>query len=128
MPAQDLHTQYIIKCPKDVDPTQINPECFEDFIPPNVTVVEVRGLILKQEKKTCRWEITVQLQGGAEVYDDNVKRSNLRTEIDSYKPRNTNLLGEKKGVKNGKFYWIFEYEIVCDCALSPVFLEPKDVI
>ena len=64
MASNDLHTQYRIKCPKNVNPTQISPESFQDFIPPNVKVVDVKGLTPKQQKKPCRWEITATLQEG----------------------------------------------------------------
>jgi hypothetical protein len=58
---------------------------------------------------------------GEEVYYDNSKRYYLRDEIDTYKPRNTNLLGEKKGLRNGETFLIFEYEVICKCGLSQVF-------
>jgi hypothetical protein len=47
MPPNSLHTQHLIRCPKNVEHTLINPEGFADFIPPNVRVTEVRGLTLK---------------------------------------------------------------------------------
>jgi hypothetical protein len=55
MPPNSLHTQHLIRCPKNVEHTLINPEGFADFIPPNVRVTEVRGLTLKQQKKPCIW-------------------------------------------------------------------------
>jgi hypothetical protein len=64
MALNALHTQHIIRCPKTVNSSQINPEGFKDFIPPNVVVEEVRGLTLKQPRKPCRWEITAKLRGG----------------------------------------------------------------
>jgi hypothetical protein len=121
MPPNSLHTQHLIRCPKNVEHTLINPEGFADFIPPNVRVTEVRGLTLKQQKKPCIWEITITLEGDASVYYDNVKRYYLRSNLDKYKPRNTNLLPEKKAIRNGDVYWIFEYEIICECGLSQVF-------
>jgi hypothetical protein len=64
MALKALHTQHILRCPKSVNSSKINPEGFKDFIPPNVVVEEVRGLTLEQSRKPCRWEITAKLRGG----------------------------------------------------------------
>jgi hypothetical protein len=47
MATANIHSKYIIKCPRNVDPDQVNTENFKEFIPPNIRATQVKGLTLK---------------------------------------------------------------------------------
>jgi hypothetical protein len=146
MATANIHSKYIIKCPRNVDPDQVNTENFKEFIPPNIRATQVKGLTLKSflvigkllinflkvrsstfinlKQKDLIFHVFV---GNEEDYQDNKKRHELRKQIEKYKPRNTIILTEKAACEQAEHFWIFEYQIMCDCILQPPtgFLGPE---
>lgn len=51
MAISRIHVEYRIRCPKEIDPDQVNAESFRDFVPQNTLVTRVNGFTSKERRK-----------------------------------------------------------------------------